>query len=180
MLIKMGPEFFQDIRIKKLRTLENGDTLVYIYLKLLLLAAETQGAMEYTKVERSFERELSLKLDEDEKNIHTLLEFLGQHHAFERYDDVSACGFLPIAVKIISESSTERMRKHRNNKAAMKIAQSYRQPKCDSKVTLGDNGVTLGDAGVTERDSKVTPVQIIPNKPMVIEVLYDNAVGAKS
>lgn len=97
--MKLGLDFFQDIRIKKLRKMEHGDTLVSIYLKLLGIQAENDGFLEHKSKE--------------------------------------------IFVKIISESSTKRVRKHRKRKVLRSSPEEKNMQSCNSRVTVCNDSVTV-------------------------------------
>ena len=67
--LKLDRHFFNNARIKKLRRLAGGDTYTIIYLKLLLLSIEFNGLLIYEGIEETFEKEMALKLEEDEENV---------------------------------------------------------------------------------------------------------------
>ena len=45
--LKLQVGFFQELIIKQLRTLPEGDSIVLLYLKLLLKAINTEGIIYY-------------------------------------------------------------------------------------------------------------------------------------
>ena len=108
--LKLKDDFFSSKRIKKLRKLAGGDTYTIIYLKMQLLAMKTDGVIQYSGLENSFEEELALDLDEDSDNVRVTLNYL------------LSCGlaecsggsdyFFPFAVENVGSesSSAQRMR----------------------------------------------------------------------
>lgn len=87
--LKMPEDFFKSLRIKKLRRLAGGDTYTIIYLKLQLLSLNTEGVLQYKGLEKSFEEEIALEIDDDVENVIVtmnylrtcgLLEIIDEHH----------------------------------------------------------------------------------------------------
>ncbi len=85
--LKLEKNFFGDPKIKKLRKLPGGDTLAIIYLELMLLSIENDGILIYEGLENTFEAELSLTIDEDEKSILIVLNFLQQYNLLIEIQD---------------------------------------------------------------------------------------------
>ena len=59
-----------------MRRLAGGDTYTIIYLKLLLLSIEFNGLLIYEGIEETFEKEMALKLEEDEENVVVTINYL--------------------------------------------------------------------------------------------------------
>ena len=68
--LKLNEGFFDQPVIKKLRKIAGGDTYTCIYLKMMLMSVKTEGVLIYEGLEETLEKELALKLDEDEKTNH--------------------------------------------------------------------------------------------------------------
>lgn len=121
--LKLKKDFFNSIRIIKLRSIAGGDTFTIIYLKMLLYTIDTDGVVLYQGVEKTIAEELALALGEDAENVGLCLSYLCTVGLAEAKQDEI---FLPEAVANIgSESaSAERMRTHRK-----KVSQ------CDAHVT---------------------------------------------
>lgn len=85
--LKLEKNFFGDPKIKKLRKLPGGDTLAIIYLELMLLSIENDGILVYEGLENTFEAELALTIDEDEKSILIVLNFLQQYNLLIEIQD---------------------------------------------------------------------------------------------
>lgn len=74
--LKLKEDYFSSPKIKKLRKIAGGDTYTIIYLKMQLLSIKNQGVIQFEGIEKTFEEELSLKLDEDIDNIKITLNYL--------------------------------------------------------------------------------------------------------
>ena len=75
--LRQRDDFFNTLRMKKLRRMENGDTLLIIYQKMLLKAMKSEGELTYSGVEPDLAGELAIEFDEDVENVRRTLEFLG-------------------------------------------------------------------------------------------------------
>lgn len=112
--LKLQHDFFRSKRIKKMRKLPHGDTLVIIYLKLQLLTLTTGGVFEYARVDDSIEAELALDLDESEEDVTMALQFLLDQGLCECFDDGSTYSLPYVSVNTGSETaSSQRVRDYR-------------------------------------------------------------------
>lgn len=71
--LKLREDFFRRREARKLRTLENGDTLLIIYMEIMLLTLQTDGIYHYMGLEDSVAKELALELGEDADTVDYLL-----------------------------------------------------------------------------------------------------------
>ena len=112
---KLYADFFESKRIKKLRKMKRGDTLLAIYLKMQLKSLCTGGVLVYSGIEDNFAEELALDLNERPEDVRNTLAFLLEHGLCE-CDDTNY--ILPwVAVNTGSETaSTQRSRDCRNRK----------------------------------------------------------------
>jgi len=94
--LKLQNDFFDSLRIKKLRKIAGGDTYTIIYLKMQLLSLKKDGVLTYTGVENSLAEELALDLDEDAENVSVTLQFLKSYGLIETSDDIQY--FLPYVI----------------------------------------------------------------------------------
>lgn len=110
--LKLDRHFFGNARIKKLRKLAGGDTYTIIYLKLLLLSIEFGGVLVYEGIEDTFDKEMALKLEEDEENVIVTINYLKiQGLLLEKGED----GFLPEAASSIgSETKSNVYKRNRS------------------------------------------------------------------
>lgn len=74
--LRLHNDFFDSVRIKKMRRMKDGDTLVVIYLKLQLKAISRDGMLTFRGLEDTFAEELALDIDESPENVETALQFM--------------------------------------------------------------------------------------------------------
>ena len=111
--LKLQSDFFNSKRIKKLRKLAGGDTYTIIYLKMQLLAMQSDGILKWSGLEEDFASELALDLDESPENVEVTLRYLLSCGLAETDDNVSF--FLPWAVANTGSetAAAQRMRESR-------------------------------------------------------------------
>ena len=63
--LKFKVNFFEELKIVKLRTIAGGDTYTIIFLKLMLLSVENEGKIYFDGVFETLAKELSHKIRED-------------------------------------------------------------------------------------------------------------------
>lgn len=117
--LKLSKDFFSSKRIKKLRRLAGGDTYTIIYLKMQLLAMQTEGVLTWSGLEDDFASELALDLDESPENVSVTLQYLLSCGLAETND--SASFFFPWAVANTGSETTtaQRMRDSRARKSSL-------------------------------------------------------------
>jgi len=110
--LKLNRDFFDSVRIKKLRSIAGGDTFTIIYLKLLLHTIDTDGVIEYQGIENTISEELALVLNEDAENVGLCLNYLRSVGLAEIGKDSV---YLPEAVDNVGSetASTQRSRECR-------------------------------------------------------------------
>lgn len=115
--LKLKDDFFTKREIKKLRRLAGGDTYTIVYLKMLLMAAKTDGVLTWTGLEENFAEELSIDLDEKAEDVEVTLAYLLKTGLAETQAGVNY--FLPYVFEVVgSESdSAERVRRYRERQA---------------------------------------------------------------
>jgi predicted phage replisome organizer len=134
--LKLDKDFFRSKRIKKLRRLAGGDTFTIIYLKMQLLSLTTDGCLEYTGLESSFEEELALDIDEDIENVKITVAYLLKCGLLIENE---TCEYtLPFVQDSIgSETSVaERVRKYRANQRTLQCNTSETQVKQIGNVEI--------------------------------------------
>lgn len=112
--IRLKTDFFKSLAMKKLRRIAGGDTYTIIYLKLLLLSADTEGVLYYEGIENSFAEEIASLLDEDEENVKITLQFITSVGLLEQK---SADEYLLTEVPFIVGSETDKAQLMRNKRA---------------------------------------------------------------
>lgn len=114
--LQLPKDFFNSRRIKKLRRLPDGDSLVLLYLKIQLSTLSSGGMIELSGLEDDPADEIALEISEDPENVHRVLDFMLEFGLAEKVEDNKI--FLPY-VEIMTTSHSkdaERMRKARKNK----------------------------------------------------------------
>jgi len=131
--LKLHDDFFNSVRIKKLRKLAGGDTFVIIYLKMQLVAMKKEGIITYEGYEKSFAEELAIDLDEDAENVALTLQYLSSVGLIETSDNINY--FLPYAVQNTGSenASAQRVRDYRNRRQALQCNTDV--TKCNASVT---------------------------------------------
>ena len=114
--LQLPHDFFGSRRIKKLRTLPEGDYLVLLYLKIQLSTLSTGGVIELSGLEDDPADDIALEISEDPDAVRDVLNFMLERGLAVRMEDGNI--FLPY-VEIMTSSHTEeaeRKRRYRNRK----------------------------------------------------------------
>ncbi|MCD8122482.1 MAG: phage replisome organizer N-terminal domain-containing protein [Clostridiales bacterium] len=118
--LKLHEEFFRQPSIKYIRTLPEGEKILIIYLKLLLVSLRTDGIIFMESLYPTMEEELALVLDENKMTVQLSLMALEKINLLERGEDDSELIMtkLPDMIGIGSENaSAQRVRAYRERKA---------------------------------------------------------------
>lgn len=154
--LKLMRGFFRDARIKKMRKLPGGDTLVIIYEELMLLSIEKNGMLVYEGIYDSFAEEIADKIDE-EKNIDSVklvLAYLEEQGLGEKVGDD---WFLPQAAALIGSETYNNVYK-RNKRQELesntvgKIPTTF-QPHSNQIPTEKDTESDIDNIYTTPRES---------------------------
>lgn len=134
--LKLPEDFFQSLKIKKLRRIAGGDTYTIIYLKMQLLSLKNGGYLTYEGVEDDLADELALMLDESSEDIKMTLAFLTANGLIEQSTENPDSFLLPeAAASFIREgSSASRMRKLRERQKK-ELPEPEEASHCDEPVT---------------------------------------------
>lgn len=144
--LKLQVGFFQELIIKQLRTLPEGDSIVLLYLKLLLKAINTEGIIYYQNILPSLDEEIALDTGEKSALVKLTISALCQYHAAVFLDDQSL-QLLYLEDMVGSEStSAARVRNHRANQKLIKEKEQAAL-QCNATVTEGN---TTEISGSTE------------------------------
>ncbi|MGH1601577.1 phage replisome organizer N-terminal domain-containing protein [Campylobacter majalis] len=146
--IKLNKDFFQDLKIKKIRSVAGGDTYTCIYLELLLLSLDDEGVIFYEGIEPSIEEELALKTGESIINIKAAFAIFESLGLLQRGEDDDVR--FPKAVELSGGEceSTERVRKFRAKQKALKNT--------EKALHVTECNVTSNE-GVTDEKQKCNP-----------------------
>lgn len=74
--LKLHENFFDRYEIKKLRKIPGGDTYTIIYLKLQILAMNTDGIIPFEGLDTAIHKEIALKINEDESAVEIAINAL--------------------------------------------------------------------------------------------------------
>lgn len=127
--MKMFDTFFQDPRVKKLKRMPGGDTYIVIMLKLMLQTIKTNGLYEFEELESNLAEELELKIDEDQKAIQVVLDYMA---GYGMIIEIKKNHYqIPQVQKMIGSetAAAERKRNQRKREAQKKI-------KCDNVTPM--------------------------------------------
>ena len=115
--LKLQGDFFGSLRIKKLRKMKRGDTLLVIYLKMQLSTLCKDGVFEFKGIEEDVASELALDLGEKVADVRACLAYLFENGMCEKVDETHYC--LPwVAANTGSETaSTQRVRDYRERQS---------------------------------------------------------------
>lgn len=115
--LKLRSDFFGSLRIKKLRRMKRGDTMLCIYLKMQLATLAKDGVLEYKGIEEDMAAELAFDLNEKVSDVRAAIAFLMENGMLEQMDETHYV--LPwVSVNTGSETaSTQRVRDYRERKS---------------------------------------------------------------
>lgn len=158
--IKLRDDFFQQKEIKKLRRIAGGDTYVIVYLKMLLLAAKTEGVLTWTGLEDNFAEELALDLDEKNEDVEVTLAYLLKTGLAETKTGETYS--LPYVLEVVGSEtdSAERMRRMRERQ----------QSQSDALPSRSDGEKEKRERIQDTRDKSESERQDAPRPPTLEEV----------
>ena len=147
--LKLQVGFFQELIIKQLRTLPEGDSIVLLYLKLLLKAINTEGIIYYQYILPTLDEEIALDTGEKPALVKLTISALCQYHAAVFLDDQSL-QLLYLEDMVGSEStSAARVRNHRANQKLIKEKEQAAL-QCNATVTEGNITEISGSTEIEE------------------------------
>lgn len=164
--LKLHEGFFDDPIIKKLRKIAGGDTYTCIYLKMMLMSVKTEGILIYEGIESSLEKELALKLDEEEENVKIVINYLFSFKLLAEESKQHRSYIMPAVLKMTGSegSSAKRVREFRERQKTPivlqcneDVAQKGAIPlHCNSGVTYDNNGLLQCNPDVTQETNNAT------------------------
>ncbi|MBN2825150.1 MAG: phage replisome organizer N-terminal domain-containing protein [Campylobacterales bacterium] len=128
--LKLKYDFFNDAKIKKLRRIAGGDTYTLILLKIMLYTLKDNGILIFEGIEATIAEELSLKLDENDKNIEATLIFMEKMGLIEEIDINKFS--LPQVIQNTGSETSEAVKKR--NQRLKKDKVGTLSPKCPQSV----------------------------------------------
>lgn len=152
--LKLKEGFFDDKRIKKLRSIAGGDTFTIIYLKMMLRSLQTEGILVYEGLEDTFAKEVAMDINEDPENVQVTVSFLLSVGLLE--DKGTEFSMPDVLASIGSEwDSAERMRKLRKRQPDAQI---------EAKASLSDTDVRKCDTEIEIDIEKEKDIDIEKDK----------------
>lgn len=127
--LRLQNDFFESLRIKKLRKLAGGDTYTIIYLKMQLKCLIDGGFWYYKGIEDSFAEEVALDIDEDVENVKVTIQYLLSCGLMEATDE---CSYKMPYVTSNTGSETavaQRVRNFRSRQKALQCNATVTEPK---------------------------------------------------
>ena len=141
--LKLEDDFFQNIKVKKLRKMDRGDTYICIYLKLMFLSAKNFGLLEYQKLEATLHEELALTFDEELEDVKNTMDFLEKEGILLQTDDNEYL-FEKLCDDVVTETEMARkMRDYRQRKKEKKVQISTSQLCNEDKLQCNNNVTTM-------------------------------------
>ncbi len=111
--LKLKEGFFDELNIKYLKNLPDGDRLVIVYLKMQLKSLKTEGIIKFSELLPTCEDELALALDESIDIVTNAINVLIKLKLIEKWDNQTL--YMVAMQELIGSegSSAQRMRRHR-------------------------------------------------------------------
>ena len=161
--LKFQKDFFDDLKIKKLRnSIAGGDTYLLIFIRMMALSINNAGIIEYEGIFETIEEELAIKLNEKENDIKVVLEFAISHKMIIKMVDMHKDEYyIPMAAENIGSevTSAKRVREHRARK---------------QKMLQSNNDVTpMKQIGNTEKETDKTEEKRRADTHIDIEIIED-------
>lgn len=145
--LKLKTDFFNQLKIKKMRKLPHGIDVLIIYLKLLLLSVPTDGIVEFIGLEDAFSEELSLAIDEDAEKVQETVDFLFEFGMMEQIEN-NKYRLIDMKNMIGSETdSARRVRKHREAQRELKLKMTQ-----EVTVDISNEEECIEDEDVVDED----------------------------
>ena len=143
--LKLKHDFFtKNIYMKKLRRMEYGTELAFLYLELLTYSLADDGILFFQGVEANLAEELALDLDEDPELMARLIDFLIKYDLLIPQDDNT---FLLIEALEATGSETKQAEYNRRRRAKEKNGNDVSDK--EDEVTHDGNNVTYKGNNVT-------------------------------
>ena len=112
--LKLHKNFFNDIRMKRLRKIAGGETLIIIYMKMMLQSLANDGYLYFEGVFGNVHEELALMIDEDIDDVKAAIEYLTKVGLLTVSENGLECYLTEMTNCIGSESeSAKRVREFR-------------------------------------------------------------------
>ena len=126
--VKLPLDYFDGLAVKKMRKAENGDTLLLVYLKIVLHGVQGGGVITYEGVFDTPEEEIAERISEDPKTVSAVVRYCMENRLAEKVSSEEVQGYRFFDSITLTESkgeSTERVRKYRErNKLLQRVTET--------------------------------------------------------
>ena len=129
--MKLKKDFFEQKMIKILRTFDNGEKMIMIFLKIQLHSLENDGYIYYENMLPTFEQELAIAIDEDTESVKLTLETLIRFGAVEKVDDKK---YYITALEDCIGSESSSAQKMRRKREKEKSHCDQNESHCDTEI----------------------------------------------
>lgn len=130
--LKIDKKFFDNIFIKRLKTIPNGYTMTVIYIRLMLESLDSDCILYYEGYFKTLKEELALKLDVSEEDIDMTLTYFTQ------------CGLIQIDEEQNAELAQAKalIQQETNHASYMRSYRKEQQEK-EKKLTMSSDNLTM-------------------------------------
>lgn len=167
--LKLYNDFFSSKRIKRLRSLAEGDTYTIIYLKMQLKALKDDGYLYFDDVMDDFAEELALDIDENADDVRVTIQYLSRVGLLESSENGKEY-FLPYVQTCIG-SETASAQRVRNYRARKKEQEAL---PCNTDETPMKQVETKCNTEIEIEKELETDIEIEKNKYQLIADMYNN------
>lgn len=142
--LTIDKKFFDNIFIKRLKTVPGGYTMTVIYIRLMLESLESDCILYYEGYFDNLKEELALKLDVSEDDIDMTMEYFTKCGLIQVDEDKNA--ELPQAKALVQQET--------NQAAYMREYRKQQREKRDNLTMLSDN-LTMSTVCKTEIEKEI-------------------------
>lgn len=133
--LKLHKDFFNSLKMKRLRKIAGGETYTIIYLKLMLHSLDEDGYLYFDGVLGDICEELALILDEQVDDIRMTMNYLNKVGLITMSENGSECYLNEMKNCIGSETaSAQRVRDYRERQKLLRLSQSPDALQCNAET----------------------------------------------
>lgn len=160
--LKLHKDFFNQVEVKRLRSIAGGETFCIIYLEMLLISLETNGYLVYEGYCDTFAQELALRINENADNVRITVDYLLCKGLLEERDESSF--FLTKVPNMVGSegASASRMRRCRakkkleENGESLLLSENSEEMANEETTLIEENCTSHCDTDVTTSDSETS------------------------
>ena len=121
--LKLKKDFFDNLRMKKLRSIAGGDTYTIIYLKMQLLSLQDEGILYFEEIENTFEEEIALAISENVEDVKITINYLMASNLLKQVDE-NSYELIETKSCIVSETDKAEYMRQLREKKVLKIKEN--------------------------------------------------------